>query len=246
MFTKIPGTFPLYQFSSLEPYADVLAHAVFTRASGNVRVIQHRAVMQQFFEEKFLDDRQTVMISANQTHSDHVFVLREDEALPDVREINDVDAFVTNRRDVTLLIQTADCQSVLLIDPAAGVLGLVHNGWRGSVQNIVGKTVEVMRDAFDADPARIVACIGPSIGPCCHEFTDPRAELPREFHAYILEDGRRVDFLAATRDQLVACGVSVSSIEFSNVCTCDRTDEFFSFRKEDRTTGRFGMMAGLK
>lgn len=280
-FAPIPGILPSYQFSSLSPYANVLAHAVFTRAGGvseapfdslNVRygigdldvsVTRNREIMQRFFEEQFLGGRRTVMMSANQSHSDHVFVFRESDRIGDsagspgrkshvsgnqfpyTDAVDDVDAFVTDRRDVTLLMQTADCQSVLLVDPHARVLGLVHNGWRGSLQNIVGKTVAAMCREFGADPAHIVCAIGPSIGPCCHEFSDPRAELPREFHPYILEDGRRVDFLAATRDQLVACGVSPSAIEFSDVCTCDHTDEFYSFRKE-RLTGRFGMMAGLK
>ena len=253
VFIKNSEKIPFYQFSSLEPCADVVAHAVFTRASGDVRVMPNRAAMQLFFEEQFLNGRRTVMISANQTHSDHVLVLRQGDALPVVTEVDDTDAFVTNRRDVTLLVKTADCQSVLLFDPGArssgadssGVLGLVHSGWRGSLQNIVGKTVAAMCGEFGADPGRIVACIGPSIGPCCHEFTDPVSELPPEFHPYILEYGRHVNFLAATRDQLVARGVRLPAIEFSGVCTCDRTDEFYSFRK-DRLTGRFGMMVGFQ
>ncbi len=267
MFLKTPGTVPLYQFSSLEPYADVVAHAVFTRAGGvseapfdslNVRygigdsdtsVTRNRDIMQRFFEDRFLNGRRTVMISANQTHSDHVFVLRDRDQLPDTpgagTEIDDVDAFVTDRSDVTLLMQTADCQSVLLVDPQAQVLGLVHNGWRGSLQNIVGKTVDAMRREFSTDPAHIVCVVSPSIGPCCHYFTDPVSELPIEFHRYILEDGCRVDFLTATRDQLIERGVPVSGIEFSDVCTCDHADEFYSFRK-DRSTGRFGMIAALK
>lgn len=236
-------------------------------------VMKNRQMMQDFFEKELLrkkpagtEGAKMRLISANQTHSDHVLALHRNEPLekqlPGMRheshdyEVDDVDAFVTDRRDISLLIQVADCQAVILYEPEAGVLGMVHNGWRGSVQNIIGKTIAVMRDEFGADPSKIIAGIGPSIGPCCHYFTDPKHELPEEFHRYILADvsvagtgmsanGYRVDFLAASRDQLMREGVVAENIEFSNICTYETTNEFYSYRHE-KLTGRFGVMAALR
>ncbi|MFA7278341.1 MAG: polyphenol oxidase family protein [Candidatus Gracilibacteria bacterium] len=272
---------PYYHFSLLNPHSAHLAHAVFTREGGqskapfdslNVRygigdpdssVMKNRQMMQDFFEREFLhnDDpastSKTRLVSANQTHSDHVFSIHQNEPLekqlPNMRheagdyEVDDVDAFVTDRRDISLLIQVADCQAIILYEPVAGVLGMVHNGWRGSVQNIIGKTIAVMRDEFGADPVKIIAGIGPSIGPCCHYFTDPKSELPEEFHRYILADANnyRVDFLSASRDQLMHAGVIAENIEFSNICTYETTSEFYSYRHE-KLTGRFGVMAALR
>ncbi len=280
MFTKQSGPTPFYTFSSLDTHAESLSHAVFTRDGGvsegvfsslNVRygigdsdhdVTKNRELIQEALEKNSpAFSLVRPIISANQTHSDHIFSLHRGEALPanltthvnptslvsltPYGEIDDVDAFVTDRNDIALMIQTADCQAVILFDPFAKVLGVVHSGWKGSVQNIIGKTVGVMRDDFDADPSHIFAAVGPSIGPCCHEFSDPRRELPENFHQYISGDGAHVDFLSATRDQLVDSGVSTSQIEFSGVCTADSIGEFYSHRREQGKTGRFATVAAL-
>lgn len=238
---------PFYRFSLFESHAGALAHAIFTRQAGNIRygigdddatVTQNRNIMKRFFEDELLGGRPTIMISANQTHSDHILALRDDEELPanvlnsPHYEIDDIDAFITNRRDVSLLIQVADCQPVLLYEPQAHVLGVVHSGWRGSLQNIIGKTVMKMHDEFSADPSKMIVGVGPSIGPCCQVFMN--------------DDGQRVDFWKMTQDQLMAEGVPASQIEFSHICTQDTVDEFFSFQKEHRQTGRFGLLAALR
>ena len=282
MFYNVAAPLIHYRFSSLDPHESVVQHAIFTRHGGvskepfntlnfrygigdpDVAVTQNRHIAQGFFEGTFLGGKRTTMISANQTHSDHIMILRADEKLPETvmrapHEVDDVDAFVTDRRDITLLIQVADCQPVLLFDPGNAtqqlvpggatrghrpVLGVVHSGWRGSVQNIIGKTVARMRDEFGAEPSRLLVGVGPSIGTCCNYFTDPANELPKEFHPYILPD-KRVDFLRATQDQLMHEGVREEHIEFSGICSCDTTSDFFSYRRENRLTGRFGLVAGL-
>ncbi len=263
MFVKIASSeIPYYQFPMLEPYSSVCKHAIFTRVGGiseapfstfNVRygigdpavnVTKNRQIMQLFFEHEFLDSSSRVLISANQTHSDHIAVLAHGEALPERNEIDDTDAFVTNRNDILLLIQVADCQPIILLDPVTKTLGMVHNGWRGALQDILGKTVSVMRDEFGVDAKDIVACIGPSIGPCCHYFTDPARELPAGFHQYIFNE-KQVDFWAAAKDQLIEAGVPARQIEMSNMCTSDHVNEFYSYRRENHLTGRFGVVAGL-
>ena len=72
------------------------------------------------------------------------------------------DAMVTCRPGVALGIITADCAPVLLADPAAGVIGAVHAGWRGAVAGVLEATVAAMA-ALGADPARIAAAVGPCI-----------------------------------------------------------------------------------
>jgi len=72
------------------------------------------------------------------------------------------DAMVTRRPGVALGVITADCAPVLLADPAAGVVGAVHAGWRGAVAGVLEATVSAMA-ALGADPARIAAAVGPCI-----------------------------------------------------------------------------------
>lgn len=78
------------------------------------------------------------------------------------------DAMVTDRPGVALGVVTADCAPVLLSDPAAGVVGAVHAGWRGAVAGVLEAAVAEMA-ALGAAPGRIRATVGPCIGRASYE-----------------------------------------------------------------------------
>jgi len=153
------------------------------------------------------------------------------------------DAVVTDLDGRNLVIQIADCQAVLLYEPARRVIANVHCGWRGSVQNIIGRTIEVMKQLFGCHPSRIQAGIGPSIGPCCAEFINYRKEIPMEFWRY-KGFNAHFDFWSLSRDQMIQAGMAEINIEPSGICTRCHTDDFFSYRAA-RTTGRFAAVIGL-
>ena len=154
------------------------------------------------------------------------------------------DAAVTDLTDQYLVIQVADCQSVLMYEPTRRVVANIHSGWRGSIGNIIGRTVDAMAGHFGCSPGRIQAAIGPSLGPCCAEFVNYKIEIPEELWAYRSTDNH-FDFWAISSDQLIGAGVPKKNIESSQTCTRCRTDEFYSYRAE-KTTGRFAAIIGLK
>lgn len=79
------------------------------------------------------------------------------------------DAIVTATPGVALAVETADCVPLLLADPENCVVAAVHAGWRGTLRRIAEKTVGVMRREFGADPAKLLAALGPAIHVCCYE-----------------------------------------------------------------------------
>jgi copper oxidase (laccase) domain-containing protein len=142
-----------------------------------------------------------------------------------------------------MLVKLADCQGIALWSPETEALALVHSGWRGSRLDIAGKAVRALAARRGADPGRLLACVSPSLGPCCMEFRGWREELPEAFRAYRRPGTDRFDFWALTRDQLRAAGVRDSNIETAGVCTrC--SSEFYSHRGGDR--GRFALVAGAR
>ena len=153
------------------------------------------------------------------------------------------DALVTDLDGKNLVIQVADCQAVLLYEHARRVIANVHCGWRGSVQNIIGQTIEVMKQHFGCRASRIKAGIGPSLGPCCAEFINYRKEIPREFWRYMGLNAH-FDFWSLSKDQMIQAGMAEINIEPSAICTRCHTDDFFSYRAA-RTTGRFAAVIGL-
>jgi YfiH family protein len=154
------------------------------------------------------------------------------------------DAVVTDRSENYLVVQVADCQAVLMYEPTRQVVANVHSGWRGSIHNIIGRTVDTMRQNFGCRPDGILAGIGPSLGPCCAEFINFETEIPKEFWGYKDSDDH-FDFWALSSDQLMKAGVPERNIESSQMCTRCRAEEFYSYRAE-KTTGRFAAVIGLK
>ncbi|WP_149536011.1 peptidoglycan editing factor PgeF [Siccirubricoccus phaeus] len=73
------------------------------------------------------------------------------------------DAMVTRRPGLALGIVTADCAPVLFAEPAAGVIGAAHAGWRGAVGGVLEATVAAM-EALGARRDRLLVAIGPCIG----------------------------------------------------------------------------------
>lgn len=152
------------------------------------------------------------------------------------------DALATNMPGLGLLIKIADCQSVLLADPKSGVIANIHCGWRGSVQNIAGKTVRHLENRFGLNPSGTFAAVSPSLGPCCAEFVNHKEEIPDEFRSFQVRPNY-FDFWAITRDQLMAAGILEANIEFAKRCTACGKADFFSYRAEGKT-GRMAAVIG--
>lgn len=182
-----------------------------------------------------------------QTHGDGTVVLKGGEQTSDPAGLAspspEGDAAITDIPGVFLFMQTADCQAILIADPVARAVANVHSGWRGSVANVAGKTVEKMKRRFDCRPENMLAGIGPSLGPCCAEFSNFKQEFPESLFKY--SDSRAYfDFWAMTRDQLRDAGIPDSNIRASGICSKCNPDLFFSYRKE-KVTGRFASAIGL-
>lgn len=243
------GQIPYYQFEQLADFPQ-LKHGVFTRHGGvsqapydtlnvafSVGDDQSAAVQNR---QRITDSLEiSAPIYCSQVHGDTI--LNADPEMMDAAPIEG-DALVTHRQDLFIGIQVADCQSVMLYDPIAQIVANIHSGWRGSLLNIIGKTVQQMQ-RLGSRPQNIIAGIGPSLGPCCAEFINYRKELPKEIHFYERAENH-FDFWQLSCDQLTGQGVLGDHIEQSHLCTrC--SDAFFSYRRE-KTTGRFATVIGLR
>lgn len=185
------------------------------------------------------------LLSALQVHGTKIHA--QNKRLVEDLEIEGCDALITNQSGVALMVQHADCQAVLLYDSAKKVVAAVHNGWRGSVQNILGKVVDVMVRDFSSNPDNIQAIVGPSLGPCCAEFRNYRNELPKDFVEYKVNENH-FDFWRISAAQLMAEGIQKTNIITSKQCTLC-SENYFSYRKAVQTgagvTGRNGSVIVL-
>ncbi|MGD9189829.1 MAG: peptidoglycan editing factor PgeF [Desulfobacteraceae bacterium] len=154
------------------------------------------------------------------------------------------DALATAGRDNALIIQVADCQPVLIADPIKKAVANVHSGWRGSIGNIIGRTIDTMVTRLGCRPQNMIAAIGPSLGPCCAEFVNYRKEIPSRYWKY-RRAGDLFDFWRLSIDQLVEAGVPMETISVAGICTRCNQHLFFSYRGQ-KNTGRFAAVIGIK
>ncbi len=161
----------------------------------------------------------------------------------DFQHFDDYDGLVTAEKETGLLIRHADCQAAIFYDPVHQVLGNVHCGWRGSVQNIYQKMVDKMTDLYQTDPSDLIVCIGPSLGPDSAEFKHYKEELPESFWEYQIRP-TYFDFWEISRMQLTNAGVPEEQIEIAEICTYENEAECFSYRR-NKNTPHHGTLVGI-
>ncbi len=179
---------------------------------------------------------------SKQTHSERVLRVTEDfppRGVPDKRNY-EADALISNRPGDLLITHHADCVPVFLFDPTRNAVGLVHAGWRGCALQIAQKTIREMSSCFGCCPADMYAAIGPSIRKCCFETHGDvpiamRSSLGEKANGYIYPaetDGKwHVDLSGLLHEQLHSAGIPEKQIAQSSLCTCCRSEWFYSHRR---------------
>jgi len=160
------------------------------------------------------------------------------------------DAVVTDRKDVLIGVQVADCVPVLLHDQKRQVIGAVHAGWRGTAAGILGKTIVAMSERYSCRPEDIALAIGPSIGGCCyevdHEVYDAVSRATGEGEYHTKKGGKfHIDLAGANRLQAVSAGILSENIWVSGECTFCNPEKFYSYRYAKGSTGRQGGFIGM-
>ncbi len=160
------------------------------------------------------------------------------------------DALVTATPGLVLAVLVADCVPIVIVDPGRRLLACVHAGWRGTVTGVTRAAITRLRQ-LGAEPADLVACIGPAIHPGRYQVgTDVHdaalAAFGPQAPEVITPDGEghwRFDLWAANSLLLRREGLRDSQIHVAEFDTGPDTP-FYSHRSEG-ACGRFGLFAWL-
>lgn len=178
------------------------------------------------------------MVCVKQVHGDSVYIVDGEDKLG--YEEAEADAIITNLKNIAIGILTADCVPVLIYDPVKKAGGAAHAGWKGAAFRIASKTIKAMTNEFGSNPSDMLAAIGPSIGICCYNVnSDVENEFRKRYidaSLYIKEG--RVDLKGMNLLDLKGTGLKKENISVSDICTSCRNDIFFSYRKDEKITGR--------
>jgi YfiH family protein len=158
-------------------------------------------------------------------------------------KLEGIDAVMTNLQGVCIGVSTADCIPILLFDQQKQVVAAVHAGWRGTVQRIAKKAVEVMEATYGSSPSDLLAQIGPGIHLESFEVGD---EVYQAFENAGFDmnsiskkyEKWHIDLPECNRLQLISAGVPETQISVSPVCTYMQSDTYFSARRLGIESGR--------
>jgi len=163
-------------------------------------------------------------------------------------QVQGVDALITAIPNQYLLIRTADCFPILLEDKKQRVVAAVHSGREGTRLNLVGKTINSLKEKMEVMAQDLITYIGAGI--CGEHYTVDEGTW-RFYNECMEQQGFfiekvpfcHIDLRAGITQQLLAAGVPSNQIVHKNTCTFE-SPLYFSYRR-DKTDNRQICLIGL-
>lgn len=157
----------------------------------------------------------------------------------------EADAAITRAPGVVLAVLTADCLPILVCADDGAEVAAIHAGWRGLAAGVIEAAIADMR----APRERLIAWLGPAIGPASYEVG---AEVHDAFLAHDAAAARafaptrpghwHCDLYALARQRLAALGIArVCGGGFDTFADA----RFYSHRR-DNPTGRFASLVWIE
>ena len=79
------------------------------------------------------------------------------------------DGIITNEKNFMISSMESDCTPVYILDPVKKAIGMVHSGWRGTVNGISVNAINLMSELYGSCPGDIMIAFGPCICAECYE-----------------------------------------------------------------------------
>lgn len=186
-----------------------------------------------------VDEGAKTLVWAKQTHSDNIVALRED--ISDYYD--DVDGFITQRKDILIATFYADCLPIYAYDKKNSVIGLCHSGWAGTHKQIGIKMVEAMKKEYGSRTEDITIAFGIGISLENYEVSrDFRENFRREFKEELIsasfeEKGGKLYFDNQAFNYHLLKEYGIKDIITNDFCTYSNRD-FHSYRRDRERAGR--------
>lgn len=177
----------------------------------------------------------------NQVHSANVHRIGGDP-----QSVPEADASISALAHQVCVVLTADCLPLLFCADDGSEVGAAHAGWRGLAAGILERTVQSMA----LPGARILAYLGPAIGPSAFEvgpevraeFMQADAHAGAAFQPVAGSEKYLANLYLLARQRLA--NVGVTRVFGGDFCTYSDAQRFYSYRR-DGATGRMASLIWL-
>jgi hypothetical protein len=155
------------------------------------------------------------------------------------------DALITDLPEVPLVIKVADCLSVQLWDENSDGIANIHCGWRSGAKNIITLTLTKLQKFYEFNQETAHAVLMPAIGKdnyqvgqdVYNEYTG-NIDGMEEFFTENNDGTFMFDLRGMAKEMLQRAGLKKENIVDINLCTFERHDLFYSYRRESTSAGR--------
>lgn len=198
-------------------------------------------------------------VCSDQTHTTNIRIVTErDKGKGTVvsKDYTDIDGLITDCKDLILGTSFADCVPLFFVDEGRKVIGLAHAGWRGTVDGIGAKMVELLVSEMGCTLSNIKVAIGPSICQECYEISEDVAEQfktrfrdEEEQRQILIDKGYgkyQLDLWRSNELILQSAGIKAENILVTDICTCCNPDRLFSHRASQGKRGNLGAFMCIK
>lgn len=183
---------------------------------------------------------------ARQDHTDNILILTdENKEKYEFEKLNDeaIDGYITNSKNISIMVVTADCNAIILYDKKNNAVGVVHSGWKGTTKKIYLKAIDMMKEEYGTQEEDLIVCVSPSILQCCFSSEDEKfkkifTDIWEDEENYIYYENEKrfhIDLSYVITKDLLEKGVDKDNIHFSEICTCCNYEDFYSFRHKTMT-----------
>ena len=163
-----------------------------------------------------------------------------------VSSMVDADASYSKKFGTVCGVLTADCLPIFICNKEGSAVGIAHAGWRGLVDGIIESLIE----SFDCNGEDLIVHLGPAISKLFFEVggevKSQYLSKNKNFESCFanISNKNYLDLYDAARVVLKSFGVS--SISGGDRCTYKESDQYFSYRRDGRHSGRMAHLIWIE
>jgi len=176
----------------------------------------------------------------NQTHSN----LSVDA--DSLSSLINADASYSKKPGTVCGVLTADCLPIFVCNREGTTIGIIHAGWRGLVDGIIESLIE----SLNCNGEDLLVHLGPAISQLSFEVGD---EVKSQYLSKnknfencftYLNNKYYLDLYDAARVVLKSFGIN--SISGGDRCTYKESDQYFSYRRDGKRSGRMAHLIWME
>ena len=210
---------------------------------------------EKLLKELGLSNKQEVM--AFQTHSNNVKIIDENTEKYYYKKQDDIDGFLTKRKDIAIFTFYADCLPIFVYDKENQVIGVWHSGWPGTFKEMMKSGLSEMEKKYGTQVENVVMALGIGIGQkdyeVGNEFYDKFLEKFGKSNREIVEKSfwfndktGKYHFDNTKFNELMALKLGIKQENLIVAAESTFDGKFHSYRREGKNAGRATAMISFK